>query len=67
MPAMNVSNDSMISSGEAAALLGVTDRTIRRWLRDGVLPGYRFGRNFRIASTEIEAFKARGRDAARAA
>jgi excisionase family DNA binding protein len=30
-----------LTPGEAAVLLGVTDGTVRAWLRDGVLPGRR--------------------------
>ncbi|MDQ6879374.1 MAG: helix-turn-helix domain-containing protein [Candidatus Dormibacteraeota bacterium] len=28
-----------LTPGDAAVLLGVTDGTVRAWLRDGVLPG----------------------------
>ncbi len=34
---------------ETARLLGVTERTIRRWLRDGRLAGYKVGGRIRIS------------------
>jgi excisionase family DNA binding protein len=69
MPTTNqsVPDEPTVSSGEAAARLGVSDFTIRRWARNGMLPAFRFGRNFRFVPSEIEAFKARGRIVARAA
>lgn len=33
---------------DAARALGVSERTVRRWLRDGRLTGYRVGRRIRI-------------------
>ena len=33
---------------ETARLLGVSERTVRRWLRDGRLTGYRVGNRVRI-------------------
>lgn len=33
-------NNAWISTGEAAAMLGVTSQTIRRYVRDGLLPSF---------------------------
>ena len=38
---------------EAARIRGVTERTIRRWLRSGRLPGYRVGRRIRIPESAV--------------
>lgn len=42
--------------GEAAASLGVSDRTIRRWIRAGRLPVVRPGRDFLIPATAYKEF-----------
>ncbi|SKX94158.1 phiRv2 prophage protein [Mycobacteroides abscessus subsp. bolletii] len=44
-----------ISQVEAAALLGVTDRTVRNMIADGRLAGYRLGRTIRLRIDEVEA------------
>ncbi|MBF9521971.1 hypothetical protein BKG83_20815 [Mycobacteroides chelonae] len=44
-----------ISQVDAAALLGVTDRTVRNMIADGRLRGYRLGRTVRLRVDEIEA------------
>jgi excisionase family DNA binding protein len=38
---------------ETARLLGVSERTIRRWLRAGRLTGYRIGGRIRIARSAV--------------
>jgi excisionase family DNA binding protein len=38
---------------ETARLLGVSERTVRRWLRDGRLTGYRVGGRVRIPDRAV--------------
>lgn len=39
--------------GDVAALLGVTERTVRRWLREGRLTGYKVGGRIRIPERAV--------------
>ena len=45
-----------VSSGEAADYLGITVRTLYRFIDDGLLPGYRFGRVIRLQRPDLDAF-----------
>lgn len=38
---------------DAARALGVSERTVRRWLRDGRLTGYRVGNRIRIPESAV--------------
>ena len=40
---------------DAAKYIGVTDRTLRRWISDGLLTGYRLGRKtVRVDLNEVD-------------
>lgn len=41
---------------EIAELLKVSEATVRTWIHDGELRAARFGREFRIAAKDLEAF-----------
>jgi len=43
-----------ITPKEAAAILRVHERTVRRWIREGRIRTRRFGRLIRIQKSEIE-------------
>ena len=45
-----------LSTVRAAEDLGVTLRTVYRFLDEGTLPGYRFGRVIRIKAADVAAF-----------
>ena len=45
-----------LSTGDAAKRLGITTRTLYRFLDEGELPGYRFGRVIRLQQTDVEAY-----------
>ena len=45
--------DNFLSVEEAAERLKVTVPTLRRWLRDGILHGEKFGRLWRIRESEL--------------
>ena len=45
-----------LSTAEAANRLGITPRTLYRFIDEGQLPAYRFGRVIRLKETEVEEF-----------
>jgi len=55
---MNASPASFVwmNTKEAAGRLGVTTRTLYRFIDDGRLPAYRFGRVIRLKEHEVDVF-----------
>lgn len=53
---MPVSTDTLYSIQEVSAFLRVTERTVRRWIHDGAITAYRFGRQWRITEGDFRAF-----------
>ncbi len=53
-----VSTDDIdwLSTAEAARRLGVTPRTLYRFIDEGQLPAYRFGRVIRLKEGEVDGF-----------
>ena len=45
-----------LNTEEAAKRLGVTTRTLYRFMDQGRLPSYRFGRVFRLKMSDLEVF-----------
>lgn len=45
-----------LNTAESARRLGVTPRTLYRFIDEGQLPAYRFGRVIRLKETEVEEF-----------
>ncbi len=45
-----------LNTDEAAKRLGITTRTLYRFMDQGRLPSYRFGRVFRLKLTDVELF-----------
>jgi excisionase family DNA binding protein len=45
-----------LSTQEAARRLGITPRTLYRFIDHGELPAYRFGRVIRLQATQVDAF-----------
>lgn len=45
-----------LNTAETARRLGVTPRTLYRFIDDGQLPAYRFGRVIRLKETEVADF-----------
>lgn len=45
-----------LSTAEAAKRLGITPRTLYRFIDGGQLPAYRFGRVIRLQEHEVDAF-----------
>jgi excisionase family DNA binding protein len=50
------------SVAAVAAFLGVSVRTVRRWIRRGDLVAHHFGTAVRVAERDLKAFIARQRD-----
>jgi len=45
-----------LSTKEAAEMLGVTARTVYRFIDEGDLPAYKFGRVIRVKEADLENF-----------
>ncbi len=45
-----------LSTADAAKSLGITTRTLYRFINQGDLAGYRFGRVIRVKRVDVEAF-----------
>lgn len=45
-----------LSTAEAAKYLGITPRTLYRFIDEGHIAGYRFGRVIRLKQTDVDAF-----------
>ena len=44
------------SLSEVAGLMGVSERTVRRWIKSGRLKAYKPGRDYRIPESDLRAF-----------
>ncbi len=53
---MSSSEDDWLSTQEAARLLGITPRTLYRFIDQGDIPAYRMGRVIRLRRREVESF-----------
>lgn len=53
---MSSTEIAWLSTAEAARRLGVTPRTLYRFIDEGQLPAYRFGRVIRLKEDEVDAF-----------
>jgi excisionase family DNA binding protein len=53
---MSNSEIRWLSTAEAARRLGITTRTLYRFIDEGQLPAYRFGRVIRLKEDEVDAF-----------
>jgi excisionase family DNA binding protein len=45
-----------LSTAEAARALGITSRTLYRFIDEGQLPAYRFGRVIRLKQSDVDSF-----------
>lgn len=53
---MSSSEIRWLSTAESARRLGITPRTLYRFIDEGQLPAYRFGRVIRLKEDEVDAF-----------
>jgi excisionase family DNA binding protein len=51
----------MLTVEEVARRLNTTQGTVNRWIRDGLLPGYKVGREWRVAPEDFEEFLRKNR------
>ena len=47
--------DELLTTEQAAAILQLTPKTIKDWLRAGKLTGYKMGRLWRVTEAALEA------------
>lgn len=45
--------EGLFTTGEAGALLGITDRAVRNWIADGALRGERDGRKWLVVAEDV--------------
>ncbi len=45
-----------LSTADAAKFLGITPRTLYRFIDEGQIPGYRFGRVIRLKQADVDVF-----------
>ena len=50
-----------MSTNRAAEYLGITTRTLYRFIDEGLLPAYRFGRVIRLQRRDVDSFIERSR------
>jgi excisionase family DNA binding protein len=48
--------DDLLTVEQAAAILQLSPKTIKDWLRAGKLPGCKIGRLWRVKQADLEAF-----------
>ena len=53
---MSTADIEWLSSKESARRLGITPRTLYRFIEDGKIPAYRFGRVIRLKESEVAEF-----------
>jgi excisionase family DNA binding protein len=58
---VNTDETKWLSTQEAARRLGITPRTLYRFIDHGELPAYRFGRVIRLRAHEVDDFIGRSR------
>ena len=53
--------DQLYTPNDLAEYLRVDPRTVRRWISDGSISAYKFGRQWRIKDTDFQDFAERHR------
>jgi excisionase family DNA binding protein len=53
---VNTADITWLNTAEAAKRLGITPRTLYRFIDEGQLPAYRFGRVIRLKESEVAEF-----------
>ena len=51
-----MSNEKLLTPTDVANRLQLNERTVTRWLRKGLLRGYKIGKEWRIAAKDLDAF-----------
>lgn len=47
---------ALLTISESAKRLNIAERTLRKWLREGILPGAKMGRIWRVDEKDLEEF-----------
>ncbi len=50
-----MNNNKLLTPGDIANRLQVTERTVTRWLRIGQLRGFKIGKEWRVSVNDLEA------------
>jgi excisionase family DNA binding protein len=58
---MSTSEIIWLSTAAAARRIGITSRTLYRFIDEGQVPAYRFGRVIRLKQSEVDEFIERSR------
>jgi excisionase family DNA binding protein len=58
---VSTSDIEWLNTNETARRLGITPRTLYRFIDDGKIPAYRFGRVIRLKESEVAEFIERSR------
>ena len=53
---MKKPNDCMYSVNDVSKIIGVSTRTVRRWIEQELIAIHRFGGQIRIAEADLQAF-----------
>ena len=61
MPVLKIPKDRLLSPAEAAEWVGVSKRTVSRWIADQELAAHRLGKLVRIFESDLRAFIAKRR------
>ncbi len=56
LPVVTTVAPRWLSTAESARRLGITPRTLYRFIDEGQLPAYRFGRVIRLKENEVDSF-----------
>ncbi len=48
--------DKLLNTKEVANIVGVTENTVREWLRHGDLKAIKINKSWKISQTDLEAF-----------
>ena len=54
-----MAEEKLLTPAQVADRLQIHERTVTRWLRDGYLRGFKLGKEWRIAPTDLRAFMER--------
>ena len=51
-----MTEEKLLTPVQVAERLQIRERTVNRWLRNGYLPGFKLGREWRIVATDLRSF-----------
>ncbi len=60
---MESDNEKWISLNEVAEYLGVAKDTIRNWIKKGLIPAHKIGRQWKFKKAEIDEWVSSGKSA----